>query len=105
MRYGKNAKHSLEAASASNLIKDHTRNEDLNSRRPTHPTLTTNTAVDRVSADGSLELEPRSRRPEQHTRTSSLVIKVLRPWRRGLLARISILAEIEDPYQYPYRTK
>ncbi len=103
--YGKNAAISPKAASLSKLAVDQVRDEDVNSRRATTCTLTTDTAVDPVPFDNSLELESRSPISGQNAQFSAHAVIVPRPHRRGLFARATILAEVKDPYQYSYKTK
>jgi hypothetical protein len=103
--YHKNVKSSPKASSTSDHIENHLQDEDDDLRPPTTSTLTTNIAVDAPSLENSIELESRPSPPQQKVQISAAAVKVPRSQRRGLFAGLSILAEIKDPYSYPYTTK
>lgn len=104
--YGKNAESTPpKTVMVSTQSKDHIQDERKTSRPPTTSTLTTDTAVNPVSVENSVELESRPPVPRQSVPSSRIAVKVPRSQRRGLFARATILAEIRDPYQYSYKTK
>jgi hypothetical protein len=102
---GRTATSSQKTRAGSDLPEVRTANGEANSRRHITSTLTPDTAVEPIPANNSIELRPTSHAPEQNAEVPSIPVKVPRSRRRGLFAQATILAEIEDPYQYSYKTK
>ena len=99
------ARSSPMVASSSELIGDHVQEEDLNLRRRTAARLSTESATDPTLLESPIELVSRAQTPEEAVEVVPAAVRVPRSQRRGLFARVTILAEIEDPYQYSYKTK
>lgn len=102
---GKNARSSPESASLPNPTEDHTSGEEASPRRARASAPTTATAFDPASVDNSVELDSISQSRERNAQTPHVAVRVPRSQRRGLFARLTILAEVKDPYQYSYTTK
>lgn len=103
---GKKARLSPKTASISNLAENHIRHDDVILRQFTNSAFPTDPAIDPVSLGNAIELESLSHSQIQEAHaTPPTAVKVPRSERRGLFARATILAELEDPYQYSYRTK
>ncbi len=101
----KNTRISPGTPSTSNPNEDYIREGDTNSGIPNHTTCTSATAVDPVESNNSFELRSLSHTPTRNGAILPHTVKVPRSRRRGLFARATVLAEVEDPYQYSYRTK
>lgn len=103
--FGNNARSSLRAASSPNLAKTQVEAEDIYSRRLASSSPTIDAGVGPVPFDDPLALQALPEMSESNAQDPPIASKVPRHRRRGLFASVTILAEIEDPYQYPYATK
>jgi len=103
--YGNYARSSLRPASLPNLAKTQVEDEEIYSRRLASSSPTIVAAVGPVPFDDPLGLQSLPETSESNGPDPPIASKVPRHQRRGLFASVTILAEIEDPYQYPYRTK
>lgn len=99
------ARSSPTVASSSELTGDHLQEEDLKLRRRTPARLSTDSATDPTLLESPIELVSRAQTAEETVEVVPAAVRVPRSQRRGLFARATILAEIEDPYQYSYKTK
>lgn len=99
------ARSSPTIISSSELNGDHIQEEDLKLRRLTAARLSTDTATNPTLLESPIELVSRAQTPDETVEILPTAVRVPRSQRRGLFARATILAEIEDPYQYSYKTK
>ena len=103
--YRKNAIFSPGSVSSPGLTQNHNRDQFANLRRPIGSALATNNAIDLATISDQHGLGSRSPKTKHSAQASLTSFEVPRARRRGLFARVTILAEIKDPYQYPYLTK
>jgi hypothetical protein len=99
-----NAKSPTGTKSPSQLGEDYIRGGDT-TLVPDQIKLNRDAAVDPAQLDSSLELEFVSNTGGRNGGIPRGAVKVPRSQRRGLFSRATMLAEIQDPYEYPYRTK
>jgi multidrug resistance protein len=103
--FGHYARSTLRAASAPNLAKTLAEDEEIYSKELASSSPTIAAAVGPAPFDDALELPSLPQTSGSNAQDPLVASKVPRHRRRGLFASVTILAEIEDPYQYPYRTK
>ena len=103
--HGRIATTSPKIRTGSDLVEANTESEDPNRRRHAASIPITDTAAEPISWNNSFELEPIPHPPEQNAEVSTIAAKVSRSRRRGLFAQTTFLAEIEDAYQFPCKTK
>lgn len=109
--YGKIATDSRKAVSLPRLPRDRIQEVQLIPRWPITPSNAEDAVrgpepePEPISEVISTEPVPQSSSYEHGTQTCSVVKGVPRSQRRGLFARLAILGEIVDPYQYSHKTK
>lgn len=100
--HGKPATISPKIGTESNLSKGNPEIETPSQRRPTS---STDLAIESISGHSSSKPEPTTDPPERTLEVSKIAVKVPRNRRRGLFAQLTFLAEIEDAYEFPHKTK
>lgn len=101
----KNRRFLRRAISLPNLTEDHFRDDPLDLRLQPALLLSADARINAASPDNTFRLQKSTDTSRQHAEILSHDVNVSESQRKGFLAGASFLAEVQDPYQYPHKTK